>query len=119
MWVAEGLLFGFILGIAVYGLVLLFLAITSKIDDKHLAVISFIPAIIVFAIFTINGVIMQTKDMSVDFYNEDGQIIETYEITYYSRKMYGDGTTFYLKDGRTIVRKDCIYDIRFEEEDLK
>ena len=117
MWIAEGLLFGFLLGIAVYGLVLLFLAITSKLDDKHLTVISFIPAIIVFAIFTINGVIMQTKDISVDFYDDNGQIVETYEITYYSRKMYGDGTTFYLKDGRTIVRKDCIYNIRFEEED--
>lgn len=62
---------------------------------------------------------MQSADMWVDFYDDNGQIVETYEITNYDTKLYGDGVMFYLTDGRTIVRKDCIYDIRFEEEDLK
>lgn len=116
MWIAEGILLGIIVGILVYMILTLFFSIISATSDKAF-VIPIIPAIIVFAICVIGSIQMQSADMLVDFYNDNGQIVETYEITYYDTKKYGDGVTFYLTDGRTIVRKDCIYEIRFEEED--
>lgn len=118
MWVAEGLLCGIIAGLFVYMIFALIFTIISATSDKALT-ISIIPAIIVFAFCVFGSTQMQSADMWVDFYNEDGQIAETYEITYYSREKYGDGVTFYLTDGRTIVRKDCIYNVRFEEDEVK
>lgn len=116
MWIAKGILLGIIVCILVDGIILL---VELFRDDGFIKTRFFvIPAIIIFTFCVIRGVLMQSTDMWVDFYNEDGQIVETYEITNYDTKLYGDGVTFYLTDGRTIVRKDCIYEIRFKE-DLK
>lgn len=117
MWIVKGILLGILFCISVDGIILL---VELLRDDGFIKTRFFvIPAIIIFTVCVIWGVRMQSADMWVDFYDDNGQIVETYEITNYSRKMYGDGVTFYLTDGRTIVRKDCIYNVRFEEEDLK
>lgn len=116
MWIVKGILLGILFCIFVDGIILL---VELLRDDGYIKKRFFvIPTIIIFAVCLIWGVRMQSADMWVDFYDDNGQIVETYEITNYDTKLYGDGTTFYLKDGRTIVRKDCIYNIRFEE-DLK
>lgn len=117
MWIVDGIIMGILFGVLAVGIFLLveLLRDNGFISTKLLV----IPAIIVFAVCVIMGVRMQTVDKWVDFYDDNGQIVETYEITYYSRKMYGDGTTFYLTDGRTIIKKDCIYNIRFEGEEIK
>jgi len=114
MWIADGIIIGILFGVLTVGI---FLVVELLRDNGYINTkLLVIPAIIVFAICVIMGVRMQTVDKWVDFYDDNGQIVETYEITYYSRKMYGDGTTFYLTDGRTIIKKDCIYNIRFEGE---
>lgn len=118
MWIIEGLLCGIIVGLLVYMIFALIFSIISATNDKALT-ISIIPAIIVFAFCVFGGTQIQSADMWVDFYNEDGQIAETYEITYYNTKKYGDSITFYLKDGRIMVKKDCIYNVRFEEDEVK
>lgn len=114
MWILKGVLFGILFCISVDGIILLveLLRDDGFIKTRFLV----IPAIIIFTVCVIWGVRMQTTDMWVDFYDDNGQIVETYEITNYDTKLYGDGVTFYLTDGRTIVRKDCIYNIRFEDE---
>ena len=114
MWIFDGIILGILFGVLTVGI---FLVVELLRDNGYINTkLLVIPAIIVFTVCVIFGVRMQTVDKWVDFYDDNGQIIETYEITYYSRKMYGDGTTFYLTDGRTIVKKDCIYNIRFEGE---
>ena len=114
MWIFDGIILGILFGVLTVGL---FLVVELLRDNGYINTkLLVIPAIIVFAVCVIMGVRMQTVDKWVDFYDDNGQIVETYEITYYSRKMYGDGTTFYLTDGRTIIKKDCIYNIRFEGE---
>lgn len=117
MWIFDGIIMGILLGVLVVGI---FFVVGLLLDNGYvstkLLVIPAIPAIIVFAICVILGVRMQTIDKYVDFYNEDGQIIETYQITDYDTKRYGDGVAFYLTDGRVIVKQDCVYNIRFEGE---
>ena len=117
MWIVKGILLGILFCAFVDEIILL---VELFRDDGYIKKRFFvIPTIIIFAACIIWGVQMQSADMWVDFYDDNGQIVETYEITNYDIKLYGDGVTFYLTDGRTIVRKDCIYEIRFEEEDLK
>lgn len=117
MWIVKGILLGIPFCIFVDGIILL---VELLRDDGYIKKRFFvIPTIIIFAVCLIWGVRMQSADMWVDFYDDNGQIVETYEITNYGTKLYGDGVTFYLTDGRIIVRKDCIYNVRFEEEDLK
>lgn len=117
MWIVKGILFGILFCISVDGIILL---VELLRDDGYIKKRFFvIPTIIIFAVCVIWGVRMQSVDMWVDFYDDNGQIVETYEITNYDTKLYGDGVTFYLTDGRTIVRKDCIYDIRFGEDEVK
>lgn len=114
MWIADGIIMGILLGVLV---ILIFLVVELLRDNGYVSTkLLVIPAIIVFAICVILGVRMQTIDKYVDFYDEDGQIIETYQITDYDTKRYGDGVTFYLTDGRVIVKQDCVYNIRFEGE---
>ena len=114
MWIFDGIILGILFGVLTVGI---FLVVELLRDNGYINMkLLVIPAIIVFAVCVIMGVRMQTVDKWVDFYDDNGQIVETYEITYYSRKMYGDGTTFYLTDGRTIVKEDCVYNIRFEGE---
>ena len=114
MWIFDGIILGILFGVLTVGI---FLVVELLRDNGYINTkLLVIPAIIVFAVCVIMGVRMQTVDKWVDFYDDNGQIVETYEITYYSRKMYGDGTTFYLTDGRTIVKEDCVYNIRFEGE---
>lgn len=114
MWIADGIIMGILLGVLVVGI---FLVVELLRDNGYVSTkLLVIPAIIVFAVCVILGVRMQTIDKYVDFYNEDGQIIETYQITDYDIKRYGDGVTFYLTDGRVIVKQDCVYNIRFEGE---
>lgn len=117
MWIVKGILFGILFCISVDGIILL---VELLRDDGYIKKRFFvIPTIIIFAVCVIWGVRMQSADMWVDFYDDNGQIVETYEITNYDTKLYGDGVTFYLTDGRTIVRKDCIYNVRFEEDEVK
>ena len=114
MWIFDGIILGILFGVLTVGI---FLVVELLRDNGYINTkLLVIPAIIVFAVCVIMGVRMQTVDKWVDFYDDNGQIVETYEITYYNRKMYGDSVTFYLTDGRTIVKKDCIYNIRFEGE---
>ena len=114
MWIFDGIIMGILLGVLVVGI---FLVVELLRDNGYVSTkLLVIPAIIVFAICVILGVRIQTIDKYVDFYNEDGQIIETYQITNYDTKRYGDGVTFYLTDGRVIVKQDCVYNIRFEGE---
>ena len=114
MWIFDGIILGILFGVLTVGI---FLVVELLRDNGYINTkLLVIPAIIVFAFCVIMGVRMQTVDKWVDFYDDNGQIVETYEITYYNRKMYGDSVTFYLTDGRTIVKKDCIYNIRFEGE---
>lgn len=111
MWIVKGILLGILFCIFV-DWIILFVELLR--DDGYIKKRFFvIPTIIIFAVCLIWGVRMQSADMWVDFYDDNGQIVETYEITNYSIKLYGDGVTFYLTDGRTIVRKDCIYNVRF------
>lgn len=117
MWIVKGIFLGILFCVFVNMIILL---VELLRDDGYIKTRWFvIPTIIIFTVCLIWGVQMQTTDMWVDFYDDNGQIVETYEITNYDTKLYGDGVTFYLTDGRTIVRKDCIYNVRFEEEDLK
>lgn len=114
MWIVDGIIMGILFGVLTVGI---FLVVELLRDNGYINTkLLVIPAIIVFAVCVIMGVRMQTVDKWVDFYDDNGQIVETYEITYYNRKMYGDSVTFYLTDGRMIVKKDCIYNIRFEGE---
>ena len=114
MWIVDGIIMGILFGVLTVGI---FLVVELLRDNGYINTkLLVMPAIIVFAVCVIMGVRMQTVDKWVDFYDDNGQIVETYEITYYNRKMYGDSVTFYLTDGRMIVKKDCIYNIRFEGE---
>ena len=114
MWIADGIIMGIFFGVLTVGI---FLVVELLRDNGYINTkLLVIPAIIVFAVCVIMGVRMQTVVKWVDFYDDNVEIVETYEITYYNRKMYGDSVTFYLTDGRTIVKKDCIYNIRFEGE---
>ena len=77
-----------------------------------------IGAAIVITFWIVIGIWMQCSDKWVDFYDDQREVIETYQITNYDESWFRDGVTFYLTDGRKIVKQDCIYEIRFEE-DLK
>lgn len=117
MWIIKGILLGILFCVFVDGIILL---VELLRDDGCIKKRFFvIPTIIIFAVCLFCGVIMQSADMWVDFYDDNGQIVETYEITNYDTKLYGDGVTFYLKDGRTMVKQDCIYEIRFGEDEVK
>lgn len=113
MWIIMGLAFGIVLAVIIDGILMLISLSCDCFDnDKILA----IPAIIAIAIGIIWGVQTQKTDKWVDFYDDNGQIVETYEIDFFSPKIYGDGVTFNLKDGRTIVKKECSYHVRFGED---
>ena len=117
MWIVKGILLGILFSVFVNEIILL---VELLRDDGYIKKRFFvIPTIIIFAVCLIWGVRMQSADMWVDFYDDNGQIVETYEITSYDTRKYGNSIKFYLKDGRTMVKQDCIYEIRFEEEDLK
>ena len=117
MWIFKGIIFGILFACIVDGIILL---VELLRDDGYIKKRFFvIPTIIIFVVSVICGVLMQSADMWVDFYDDNGNIVETYEITNYDTKLYGDGVTFYLKDGRKIVKQDCIYEIRFEEDEVK
>lgn len=114
MWIVDGIIMGILLGVLTVEIIRL---VELLLDNDYFSTkLVVIPAIIVFAVCVILGVRMQTIDKYVDFYNEDGQIIETYQIADYDEKRYGDGVTFYLTDGRVIVKQDCVYNIRLEGE---
>ena len=117
MWIIKGIYLGILFSVFVNEIILL---VELLRDDGYIKKRFFvIPTIIIFAVCVIWGVRTQSADMWVDFYDDNGQIVETYEITSYDTGKYGDSITFYLTDGRRIVRKDCIYNVRFDEEDLK
>ena len=84
--------------------------------DDTVCKVAVIGAIIVCLFWTGSGIWMQLEDKWVDFYNNEGQIVETYQITDYNKSWFGDGVTFYLTDGRKIIKQDCVYNIRFEGE---
>lgn len=88
-------------------------------DDDTACKVAVIGAAIVITFWIVMGTWMQLEDKWVDFYNDEGQIVETYQITDYDKSWFGDGVTFYLKDGRTMVKQDCVYNIRFEGEEIK
>ena len=88
-------------------------------SDDTVGNVAGIGAIIVVVFWIVVGIWLQCSDKWVDFYDDQGEVIETYQITDYDESCFRDGTTFYLKDGRKIVKQDCIYEIRFMEEDLK
>lgn len=113
MCIIMGLVVGIVLAVMIDGILMLISLSCDCFDnDKILA----IPAIIVIAICVILGVQSQKTDKWVDFYDDNGQIVETYEIDFFSPKLYGDGITFNLKDGRTMVKNDCVYHVRFGDE---
>ena len=112
MWIFMGLVAGVVLAVLIDGILMLISLGCDCINDKILA----ITTIVVVAICVIYGAKMQMTDKWVDFYDDNGQIVETYEIDYYSPKLYGDGITFKLKDGRKIVKKECVYNVRFGED---
>lgn len=127
MWIFNGICAGMLFGIIVF-LVLWFVvgwinALYHKIKDGDLyscddtvGNVAGIGAIIVAVFWLAAGIWMQCSDKWVDFYDDQGQIIETYQITDYDESWFRDGVSFTLKDGRTIVKQDCIYDIRFWDE---
>ena len=119
-----GLLFGLIALFVLWGVSFLICGLYYKIkegdfsaDAEKTFLIGIIGAIIVFCFWTGRGIWMQRQDKWVDFYDDNGQIVETYEITDYDTSWLGNSVKFYLKDGRTMVKQDCIYEIRFEEDD--
>lgn len=129
-WVCNGILIGLLFGLialfVLWGVSFLICGLYYKIkegdfsaDAEKTFLIGIIGAIIVFCFWTGCGIWMQRQDKWVDFYDDNGQIVETYEITDYDTSWLGNSVKFYLKDGRTMVKQDCIYDIRFEEDDLK
>ena len=129
-WVFNGICAGILFGIITF-LVLLVVfgwvnALYHKIKDGDLCSsddtvgnVAGIGAIIVVVFWLAVGIWLQCSDKYVYFYDDQGEVIETYQITDYDESCFRDGVSFTLKDGRTIVKQDCIYDIRFEEEDLK
>ena len=86
-------------------------------EDDTVCKVAVIGAAIVATFWIVMGIWMQLEDKWVDFYNDNGQIVETYQITDYNKSLFGDSVTFYLTDGRKIVKQDCIYEIRFEGEE--
>ena len=129
-WVFNGICAGILFGIITF-LVLLVVfgwvnALYHKIKDGDLCSsddtvgnVAGIGAVIVVVFWIVVGIWLQCSDKWVDFYDDQGEIIETYQITDYVTSWFGNSVKFYLKDGRTMVKQDCIYEIRFEEEDLK
>ena len=121
-----GLLFGVIAFFVLFGVSFLIYGLYYKIkeggfsaDAEKTCLIGIIGAIIVFCFWTGHGIWMQCQDKWVDFYDDNGQIVETYQITDYDTSWLGNSVKFYLKDGRTMVKQDCIYEIRFEEDEVK
>ena len=121
-----GLLFGVIALFVLWGVSFLICGLYYKIkegdfsaDAEKTCLIGIIGAIIVFCFWTGHGIWMQCQDKWVDFYDNDGNVVETYQITDYDTSWLSDSVKFYLKDGRTMVKQDCIYDIRFEEDEVK
>lgn len=122
--VCAGMLFGII---AFFVLHLVFgwiNALYHKIKDGCLCSydetvdnVAVIGAILVCLFWVGSGIWLQCSDKWVDFYDNDGNVIETYQITNYDESFFNSSIEFTLKDGRTIVKQDCIYDIRFCEED--
>lgn len=124
--VILGLLFGVIALFVLWGVSFLIYGLYYKIkegnfraDGMKTYLIGIIGAIIVFCYYTGCGIWMKCQDKFVDFYDDNGQIIETYEIKDYDTSWFSNSVKFYLKDGRTMVKQDCIYEIRFKEDDLK
>lgn len=87
-------------------------------DAEKTCLIGIIGAIIVFCFCTGCGIWVQCQDKWVDFYDNDGNIVETYEITDYDTSWFNNSVKFYLEDGRTMVKQDCIYEIRFHEDEV-
>ena len=125
-YVFDGIMVGLLFGVIAY-VVFAFIctginALYNKIKDGEFIIsdksllVPIIPAVIISVMCIICGIQMRLEDKWVDFYNNEGQIVETYQITDYDKSWFGNGTTFYLTDGRMIVKKDCIYNIRFEGE---
>ena len=121
-----GLLFGVIAFFVLWGVSFLIQGLYYKIkegdfnaDAEITCFIGIIGAIIVFCFWTGHGIYMQCQDKWVDFYDNDGNVVETYQITDYDTSFLSDSVKFYLKDGRTMVKQDCIYEIRFEEDEVK
>lgn len=123
--IIAGLFFGMIAFFVLWFVSFLIQGLYCKIkegyfsaDGEIICLIGIIGAIIVFCFCTGCGIWMQCQDKWVDFYDNDGNVVETYQITDYDTSLISNSVKFYLKDGRTMVKQDCIYDIRFEE-DLK
>ena len=117
MWIINGLFNGLIIGFVVFILVFFVLVEVTEVtngDTYKATTISLVIGAIVIALCVIEGVRMQLSDVWVDFYDNNGQIVESYEIDDYSHSGFNDGVTFYLSDGRTMVRQECIYDIRVD-----
>ena len=122
--IMAGLLFGVITFFVLWVVFGWINALYHKIKDGSLCSyddtvckVAVIGAAIVVTFFIVMGIWMQLEDKWVDFYNNEGQIVETYQITDYDKSWFGNGVTFYLTDGRTIVKEDCVYNIRFEGEE--
>ena len=129
-WVFNGICAGMLFGIiafCVFHFVFGWInALYHKIKDGDLCSsddtvgnVAGIGAIIVVVFWIVVGIWLQCSDKWVDFYDDQGEVIETYQITDYDESWFRDGTTFYLKDGRKIVKQDCIYEIRFQEDEVK
>lgn len=129
-FIFDGIIVGLFLGVIAFFVLwlvsLLIWGFYYKIKEGNFdanaeitCLIGVIGGIIVFCFCTGFGIWMQCQDKWVDFYDNDGNVVETYQITDYDTSWLRDSVTFYLKDGRTMVKQDCVYDIRFEEEDLK
>lgn len=124
--IIVGLFFGMIALFVLWGVSFLIQGLYYKIkegdfsaDAEITCLIGIIGAIIVFCFCTGLGIWEQCQDKWVDFYDNDGNVVETYQITDYDTSWFGNSVKFYLKDGRTMVKQDCIYEIRFEEDEVK
>ena len=129
-WVFNGICAGILFGTITFLVLWLVFgwinALYHKIKDGDLyscdeivSNVAGIGAILVCLFWVGSGIWLQCSDKYVDFYNDNGQIVETYQITDYDESWFRNGVSFTLKDGRTIFKQNCIYNIRFEEEDLK
>ena len=113
MWIINGLFNGLIIGFVVFIIIAAVISLITGGDVDKAAAISLVAGAIVMGICVIEGVHTQLSDVWVDIYDGD-QIVETYEIDDYSRNSFSGGVTFYLTDGRTMVRQDCVYEIRID-----
>lgn len=127
-YILGGIMAGFLFGVITFFVLWIVFgwinALYHKIKDGSLCSegdtvckVAVIGAAIVSTFWIVMGIWMQLEDKWVDFYNDNGQIVETYQITDYNKSLFGDSVTFYLTDGRKIVKQDCIYEIRFEGEE--